>query len=259
MLALGLEATTQYGVSAPEIRIGDVGLFSAFIAALDLAPAWKRRLVKDFNRKSSLKHDLDQLTLVRRQRLEGISGRACGARRLRSQGGASPGHRSAVDRRHRRGRRPFGRRNRRPLPRTVGAQRADAAAARDPRADRALPVDRRRSGRGGRRTARAREPTPRSRSRRRSICSRPAPAFSPRAASTCARSNSPPPSAAASTITPASCSNCTMRPQRRAQKPAGRRRPLRRLADAARRARADPGGRLCRLDRRACRPSGGAS
>jgi ATP phosphoribosyltransferase regulatory subunit len=64
MLALGLEATSQYGVGAPEIRIGDVGLFAAFIAALDLAPAWKRRLIKDFNRKTSLKHDLDQLTLA---------------------------------------------------------------------------------------------------------------------------------------------------------------------------------------------------
>jgi ATP phosphoribosyltransferase regulatory subunit len=64
MLALGLEATAQYGVTGPEIRIGDVGLFSAFIAALDLAPAWKRRLIKDFNRKSSLKHDLNQLTLA---------------------------------------------------------------------------------------------------------------------------------------------------------------------------------------------------
>ena len=63
-LALGLEATTQYGVSAPEIRIGDVGLFGAFIAALDLAPVWKRRLIKDFNRKASLAHDLDQLTLA---------------------------------------------------------------------------------------------------------------------------------------------------------------------------------------------------
>src|SRR5690348_9461320 len=61
MLALGLEATAQYGMSTPEIRVGDVGLFSAFVAALDLAPAWKRRLIKDFNRKSSLKHDLNQL------------------------------------------------------------------------------------------------------------------------------------------------------------------------------------------------------
>jgi ATP phosphoribosyltransferase regulatory subunit len=64
MLALGLEATAQFGVNTPEIRIGDVGLFTAFIAALDLAPAWKRRLIKDFNRKSSLKHDLNQLTLA---------------------------------------------------------------------------------------------------------------------------------------------------------------------------------------------------
>jgi len=43
--------------------MGDVGLFSAFVAALDLAPVWKRRLVKDFNRKTSLAHDLDQITL----------------------------------------------------------------------------------------------------------------------------------------------------------------------------------------------------
>ena len=64
MLTLGLEATTQYDIGAPEIRIGDVGLFSAFVAALDLAPVWKRRLIKDFNRKSSLKHDLEQITLA---------------------------------------------------------------------------------------------------------------------------------------------------------------------------------------------------
>ena len=60
MLALGLEATTLYGVAAPTIRVGDAGLFAAFVAALDLAPAWKRRLIKDFNRKWSLAHDLDQ-------------------------------------------------------------------------------------------------------------------------------------------------------------------------------------------------------
>jgi len=63
MLALGLEATTHYGITAPDIRIGDVGLFAAFVAALDLAPAWKRRLTKDFNRKWSLQHDLDVLGL----------------------------------------------------------------------------------------------------------------------------------------------------------------------------------------------------
>src|SRR5947207_4219097 len=61
MLSLGLETTTHYGIDAPDIRMGDVGLFAALIAALDLAPAWKRRLVKDFNRAGSLAHDLDRL------------------------------------------------------------------------------------------------------------------------------------------------------------------------------------------------------
>jgi ATP phosphoribosyltransferase regulatory subunit len=63
MLALGLDAVVHYGIASPEIRIGDVGLFTALIAALDLAPAWKRRLGKNFNRKTSLAHDLDVLTL----------------------------------------------------------------------------------------------------------------------------------------------------------------------------------------------------
>src|SRR3989440_4963258 len=61
MLSLGLETTAHYGIDAPDIRMGDVGLFSALIAALDLAPAWKRRLIKDFNRAGSLAHDLDRL------------------------------------------------------------------------------------------------------------------------------------------------------------------------------------------------------
>src|SRR5437763_788134 len=61
MFALGLGATSHYGIETPEIRMGDVGLFAVLIAALDLAPAWKRRLIKDFNRSGSLAHDLDQL------------------------------------------------------------------------------------------------------------------------------------------------------------------------------------------------------
>jgi ATP phosphoribosyltransferase regulatory subunit len=63
MLALGLEATGHYGLPSPDIQIGDVALFANLIAALDLAPAWKRRLVKDFNRKTNLAQDLDRLTL----------------------------------------------------------------------------------------------------------------------------------------------------------------------------------------------------
>src|SRR5205085_9118854 len=43
------------------VRIGDVGVFAALIAALELAPAWKRRLLKDFNRAGHLASDLDRL------------------------------------------------------------------------------------------------------------------------------------------------------------------------------------------------------
>jgi ATP phosphoribosyltransferase regulatory subunit len=63
MLALGLEATAHYGLGSPDIRLGDVGLFAALVAALDLAPAWRRRLIKDFNHKTSLAHDLERLTI----------------------------------------------------------------------------------------------------------------------------------------------------------------------------------------------------
>ncbi len=63
MLTLGHEATASYGLTAPDMRTGDVGLFAALVAALDLAPAWKRRLIKDFNRKTNLAQDLDRLAL----------------------------------------------------------------------------------------------------------------------------------------------------------------------------------------------------
>ncbi len=63
MLSLGLEATAHYGLHAPDIQIGDVALFAGLIAGLDLPPAWKRRLIKDFNRKTNLAQDLDRLVL----------------------------------------------------------------------------------------------------------------------------------------------------------------------------------------------------
>jgi ATP phosphoribosyltransferase regulatory subunit len=63
ILSLGLEAAAQYGVAAPDIRMGDVGLFTALIDNLDLVPAWKRRLTKDFGRAGRLERDLDLLAL----------------------------------------------------------------------------------------------------------------------------------------------------------------------------------------------------
>ncbi|MPZ40638.1 MAG: ATP phosphoribosyltransferase regulatory subunit [Rhizobiales bacterium] len=75
MLSLGLEAIAEFGVSAPEIRMGDVGLFTALVESLDLAPAWKRRLVKDFNRAGRLERDLDVLAVstgTARSEYEGV-------------------------------------------------------------------------------------------------------------------------------------------------------------------------------------------
>jgi ATP phosphoribosyltransferase regulatory subunit len=63
MLALALEATTAFGVTDVEIRTGDVALFNTLIDALQLFPVWRRRLIKDFNRKVSLTDDIEQLTL----------------------------------------------------------------------------------------------------------------------------------------------------------------------------------------------------
>ncbi len=63
ILALGLEAVRTYGIKNADVRTGDVALFAALIEALDLYPVWKRRLIKDFNRKVSLAKDLERLTL----------------------------------------------------------------------------------------------------------------------------------------------------------------------------------------------------
>ena len=63
MLALALEATIAFGVTDVEIRTGDIALFNALIDALQLYPVWRRRLIKDFNRKVSLTDDIEQLTL----------------------------------------------------------------------------------------------------------------------------------------------------------------------------------------------------
>src|ERR1700732_1133772 len=64
MLALALEATSAFGLTEVEIRTGDVALFTALIDALDLYPVWRRRLIKDFNRKINLAQDIERLTLA---------------------------------------------------------------------------------------------------------------------------------------------------------------------------------------------------
>ena len=208
MLSLGLEATAEYGVNAPEIRMGDVGLFTALVDGLDLAPAWKRRLIKDFNRAGRLERDLDVLA-VRPAARARIPRRAVGDGRLRTQGGACAGHRPAVDRRHQRRRRPLGRRDRRPISRAGRARRAASL----PHEIRAL-IQRFLGSAATRTRPRPNcapsRPMPRSSSMRRSTCSRAAPGFWPRAASTFRGSVSRP-VLPGSTTTPASNSDCTIR------------------------------------------------
>lgn len=84
MLALALEATGAFGVTEVDIRTGDVALFSALIDALDLYPVWRRRLIKDFNRKVSLEQDLERLTLATgagRNEYEGVLAALAGSDR----------------------------------------------------------------------------------------------------------------------------------------------------------------------------------
>jgi len=84
MLALALQATSAFGVSDFEIRTGDVALFTSLIDALDLYPVWRRRLIKDFNRKISLEQDLERLALATastRNEYEGVLAALAGSDR----------------------------------------------------------------------------------------------------------------------------------------------------------------------------------
>ena len=84
MLALALEATSAFGVTDVEIRTGDVALFIALIDALDLYPVWRRRLMKDFNRKLNLAEDIERLTLATgpsRNEYEGVLAALAGSDR----------------------------------------------------------------------------------------------------------------------------------------------------------------------------------
>jgi ATP phosphoribosyltransferase regulatory subunit len=84
MLALALAATAAFGVRDVEIRTGDVALFNALLDALDLYPVWRRRLIKDFNRKISLEQDLERLgiaTATTRNEYEGVLAALAGSDR----------------------------------------------------------------------------------------------------------------------------------------------------------------------------------
>ncbi|CCE04326.1 putative histidyl-tRNA synthetase [Bradyrhizobium sp. STM 3843] len=84
MLALALEAIAAVGIADVEIRTGDVALFIALIDALGLYPVWRRRLIKDFNRKITLEQDLERLaqaSLATRNEYEGVLAALAGSDR----------------------------------------------------------------------------------------------------------------------------------------------------------------------------------
>jgi ATP phosphoribosyltransferase regulatory subunit len=84
MLALALEATAAFGLTDVNVRTGDVALFSALIDALNLYPVWRRRLIKDFNRKVNLAEDIERLTIAtgtQRNEYEGVLAALAGSDR----------------------------------------------------------------------------------------------------------------------------------------------------------------------------------
>ncbi|MGJ4952381.1 ATP phosphoribosyltransferase regulatory subunit [Bradyrhizobium sp. HKCCYLS20291] len=84
MLALAIEATATAGLAEVDIRTGDVALFTALIDALELYPVWRRRLIKDFNRKRTLAQDLERLAIAEvapRNEYEGVLAALAGSDR----------------------------------------------------------------------------------------------------------------------------------------------------------------------------------
>ena len=65
-LATGLEALRQLGADRVALRIGDRSLFSAFVQALGVPPAWARRLKRHFGRAESFQGDLERLEALSR-------------------------------------------------------------------------------------------------------------------------------------------------------------------------------------------------
>lgn len=61
VVAMALRGARLYTDRPLTLAMGDVGIFMALVAALDLPPAWRRRLAKDFRRTGMLEGDLKRL------------------------------------------------------------------------------------------------------------------------------------------------------------------------------------------------------
>lgn len=61
ILALAQEIAREMGLERPALRLGDPGLFAAFVEALDVPALWAGRLKRHFGRAQSLKDDIRHL------------------------------------------------------------------------------------------------------------------------------------------------------------------------------------------------------
>lgn len=62
MLALALDASDTLGLSARRIRVGDEGLFTAVLQALDIPKVWQRRLRDVFGERPRLNSVIDRMS-----------------------------------------------------------------------------------------------------------------------------------------------------------------------------------------------------
>ena len=202
------QALREAGLEQFQLRIGDLGLFSALLEALPMPRRWRRRLRHHFWRPEAFRAELARLTSAAALKQLGVP-RELIERLDPGHAGGGPGLRRGVPRPVRAGadRHAHAARDRR-APAGRGRRCArDAAGAADGGADRELrrASRPRRARPAGRIEAlqRAAQDRPRTRARRvpapPRICSR-------RPASTPPGRRSPPSSGATSSTTPASCS-----------------------------------------------------
>ena len=83
MLALIVEALREAGLAGFQLRIGDLGLFTALLDALAMPQRWRRRLRHQFWRPDAFRAELARLTSRDALQAHGISARADGGSRSR--------------------------------------------------------------------------------------------------------------------------------------------------------------------------------
>ena len=141
MLSLGLEATAHYGVPSPDIQIGDVAIVRGPRCRARPSARLEAEAHQGFQPQVQPGAGPRPPCAGRKQRTPRVSGRAGRTRRLRSERRPRADNRPVVDRRHQCRWRPLGRRNCRPLSRTIRARRERQAATRCARPHRAFSRD----------------------------------------------------------------------------------------------------------------------